>query len=84
MISLLLNTFANEQEIKYHRPIYNEIVEKINPKIYNKIILSNNIIISPFIKSTYYFYDSSNYLIFKLNISSIYNIDDIMIIILIL
>lgn len=71
MVYTLLNSFAVEQELKYHRPIYNEILKNLNPHIYKEVRYSYSI--DFFVKSTYRFYDTNNYLIFKLHIYSIYN-----------
>jgi hypothetical protein len=73
MVNTLLNIFAREQEIKYHRPIYNEIIKNLKSNIFTKITYSNSV--NLFVKTTYNFYDSDNYLIFKLHISSIFDND---------
>ena len=73
MVNTLLNIFAREQEIKYHRPIYNELIKNLKSNIFTKITYSNSV--NLFVKTTYNFYDLNNYLIFKLHISSIFDND---------
>jgi hypothetical protein len=69
MTSILLNSFAKEEESIYHRPIFNYISSNIDCSIFNKIKFHTRINI--FIISTYSFYDSNNYLIFKLHIGNL-------------
>lgn len=69
MSSVILNYFGMQQENNYHRPILYYINDNLNHKIFKKIISRTNFDI--FIKTTYSFYDSNNYLIFKLHISNI-------------
>ena len=65
MVNTLLNIFTREQEIKYHRPIFYEIIKNLKSNIFNKITYSYSF--NLFVKTTYKFYDSNNYLIFKLD-----------------
>ena len=70
MTKTLLTNFAEEEESIIHRPIFNYISYNIGYDSFNKIkfYTSPNI----FVTTTYKFYDSNNYMIFKLHIVNIF------------
>jgi len=76
----ILNNISKKQENKFHKSIFKEIYNNLNPNNYTKITSSNYISTYMYIKTTYYFYNLNNYLIFKLYITSLYDCDDIILI----